>query len=322
MTCFLRIEESGAAYHIWNRIYDVEKGFQSDGGAQLLEECFFESLERSGWKLYAYSLKNGEFHAAIKTPEPTLSEGMRYFQGIFGNRFNKLRKGRGPVFESRYQCAIIEPGPFLAQLCHYIHLLPAPRSTPEVMRAYRWSSLWYLWEWKRRPAVLDASVFLSDAAATDSPAGRAKYGRFLEGLSKSPKRCRELGFSRMDNEWAIGSAEFRMDLVRRHRGRLERLVDGSGQPPEFREMILEDDVLDCLRRLGKDENAIQQDAKSADWKAAIAAFVKRRSGVRNEAIARRLNMGAPAGVSRLVGLARKQGSVANDLFIQLQAVDK
>ena len=57
-------------------------------------------------------------------------------------------------------------------------------------------------------------------------------------------------------------------------------------------------LLKCLRKGSAD---ISGDAKGANWKVAIAAEMKRRTTASNPWLSKRLNMGSPFRLSRLVG---------------------
>lgn len=49
---------------------------------------------------------------------------MRWLQGTFAMRFNRLRSERGHLFAGRYKSLIVDPTEGLGPLCHYIHLNP------------------------------------------------------------------------------------------------------------------------------------------------------------------------------------------------------
>jgi hypothetical protein len=57
-------------------------------------------------------------------------------------------------------------------------------------------------------------------------------------------------------------------------------------------------------RLGKTPRQVQEDAKAADWKVAIATHLRTRTTASNPWLAAALNMGAPAALSRYVGECR------------------
>jgi len=49
---------------------------------------------------------------------------MRWLQGTFATRFNRLRREQGHLFQGRYKSLVVDPDGGLGPLCHYIHLNP------------------------------------------------------------------------------------------------------------------------------------------------------------------------------------------------------
>ena len=75
------------------------------------------------WRLHAWCLMGNHYHLCIQTPQPNLVEGMKWLQSTFANKFNRLRKANGHVFQGRYK-AILLDAEAIAAVCHYIHLNP------------------------------------------------------------------------------------------------------------------------------------------------------------------------------------------------------
>ncbi|WP_138223164.1 hypothetical protein [Nibricoccus aquaticus] len=68
----------------------------------------------------------------------------------------------------------------------------------------------------------------------------------------------------------------------------------------------------------KNEKAVAEDAKGAPWKVAVAAVMKTTTTASNPWIAKRLNMGSPFRLSRLVSDCRANPS-QYEPFVQLCA---
>jgi len=60
------------------------------------------------------------FHIALETPEANLMRGMQWLASTFGNRFNRLVRQRGHVFQGRYKALLVEGNDYLLQLVNYI----------------------------------------------------------------------------------------------------------------------------------------------------------------------------------------------------------
>jgi len=62
---------------------------------------------------------------ALETPTGNLVTGMQWLQATYANRFNRLRREHGHVFQGRYKALLVEEGGALGQVCDYLHLNPA-----------------------------------------------------------------------------------------------------------------------------------------------------------------------------------------------------
>ena len=80
----LRVEYSGACYHVINRGNYRRDLFTGRGAAESFQCCLFEAAQRFRWRLHAFGIMRNHFHLAVETPEPNLSEGMKWLQGTAG----------------------------------------------------------------------------------------------------------------------------------------------------------------------------------------------------------------------------------------------
>ena len=108
MARIIRVEFSGACYHVINRGNYRSWIFESEGARHSFVECLRQTCEAQGWVLYAWVLMSNHYHLCVKTPQPNLVEGMRWLQSTFANRFNRFRNERGHVFQGRYQAIILD----------------------------------------------------------------------------------------------------------------------------------------------------------------------------------------------------------------------
>jgi REP element-mobilizing transposase RayT len=91
-----------------------------------------------------------------------------------------------------------------------------------------------------------------------------------------------------------------------------RKVNGHLFQGRFKAPLVEDGdplaavsmLSDCLTLLGKTDEDLNKDVKSAPWKIAIAAFMKERCLVKNRWLAERLSMGSAKSVSCYVHAAK------------------
>lgn len=296
-----RFEYPGAIYHIINRGNYRSWIFQEEGAKKAFRKCLFEACEYAGWTLHAYCIMGNHYHLAIQTPEPNLSEGMRWLQSVFASRFNRFRKENGHLFQGRFKSIIVEDWDRLAWLCHYIHLNPIRAGICELegLKAYPFSSYWHLRRTKTREPFMDFDAFLEGAGSLkDTSAGRRKYEQYLSWLNEDDQAKKNAAFDRMSKGWAIGTKEFKRAVIKSEESRLANLELGSKDYAEIREEMWEVELERCMKHLGKRGEDLDVDPKSSDWKIAIALLLKRKLLCTNKWISINLRMGAPASISR------------------------
>lgn len=303
----LRVEFAGACYHVINRGNYRRALFSGKGAAESFEKCLFEASQRFGWALHAFVIMNNHFHLAVETPEPNLSEGMRWLQATWAARFNRFRGERGRPFQGRYKALHVEPGHALGQVAHYIHLNPvrAKIKTAEELPGYRWSSLhWY--GQTKRPGTLNPKTVLEAAGSlADTKAGWRRYVAYLGVLAEEDAKRRDEKFGRLSRGWVIGSAEFKADLKKAlqvqesGKSRFELLGADRAAQQEARAELWEEKLRIFAKALGVDLDKLPA-TKSAPEKVKLAAAMKEATSVSNGWLAERLHMGEPASVSQYV----------------------
>ena len=60
-------------------------------------KCLGEACEKTGWRVHAWCVMSNHYPVALETPRADLVDGMRWLQGTFAVRFNRLRKE--PILE-------------------------------------------------------------------------------------------------------------------------------------------------------------------------------------------------------------------------------
>ena len=79
----LRLEFSGACYHVLNRGNYRRDVFADGRAAESFQRCLLEACERFTWRLHAFVIMRNHFHLALETPEPNLRDGMKWLQGTW-----------------------------------------------------------------------------------------------------------------------------------------------------------------------------------------------------------------------------------------------
>ena len=304
----LRLEYPGAIYHIINRGNYRTWIFKSEGAKESFEQTLFAACDYAGWILHAYVVMGNHFHLAVETPEPNLSEGMRWLQGVFATRFNRYRKENGRLFQGRFKSLLVEGDERLSWLCHYIHLNPVRARICEVtgLKEYRYGSYWYLRKRKKRPEFLDMDTCLTGAGQlVDSSYGWRRYEAYLQWLCEDEPARKSMLFDRMSRGWAMGTRKFKESLLKDEKGMRDAIALGVTDAQEARELAWSMRLNQCLKFMDKRSKDLEIDAKSAPWKAALAAHLKTRMLCRNGWLGRSLKMGTESGVCRHANRALK-----------------
>ncbi len=296
-----RIEFPGAIYHILNRGNYRGPIFGSEGAKRSFEQTLFEACHRYHWILHSHCIMKNHYHAAIETLDANLSVGMQWLQATFANRFNKLRKAHGHLFQGRYKSLIVDRDEYLGSLLHYINLNPvrARLSEPSILTQFRWSSMWYINKKKQRPDCLDISTCLRYAGdLSDTRAGWRSYLEYLDWLACSKQDQKSRHFDKMCTGWALGTKAFKKAVLKDH---AEAVDQWQGfECKEARELYWDNLLDQLLKAVRKGHHDIVSDPKSASWKVMIAYYLKTHTAVTNGWISTHLNMGIVQGVSRYV----------------------
>jgi hypothetical protein len=257
----------------------------------------------------------------VETPEPNLSEGMKWLQGTWAARFNRFRRVVGRPFQGRYKALHVESGHALAQVAHYIHLNPVRAGivTAEQVADYPWSSL-PLFLGSKRPACLEgATLLFASGHLPDSRAGWRRYVDYLGLVAEEDVGRREEKFGRLSRGWAVGSAEFK--------SRLREELQSFGSGKERFELLGADRaaVREARTALWEERLSVAADAcgvavdklparKSAPEKVCLAALMKAATSVSNRWLATRLQMGQPGSVTQYVRRFRVRGGMETRAF--------
>jgi putative transposase len=315
----LRLEYAGACYHVINRGNYRRDLFSGKGAAESFEATLFEACSRFEWRLHGFVIMRNHFHLAVETPQPNLSEGMRWLQATWAARFNRFRGECGRPFQGRYKALHVEPGHALAQVAHYIHLNPVRAHVLSVERLpeFRWSSLHHFPQ-KTRPAFLDSATVLREAGGLpDTRAGWRRYVAYLDALAEEDSKRREDKFGRLSRGWVIGSPSFKADLRAElknvHHKRFELL--GADRQAHLEVKIeVWGERLEAFAQVLKFALDRLPPKKLAPEKVLLAAAMKASTSASNAWLAERLDMGQPATVSQFVRRFRLAGGTNSRSF--------
>lgn len=136
----MRIEFSGAVYHITSRGNARERIYLEDEDYDGFLDCLCSVVKRFNWILHAYCLMSNHYHLLIETHEGNLSRGMRQLNGTYTQQFNRRHNRVGHILQGRYKAILVDKDNYLLALCRYIVLNPIRAGMVKGPREWQWSS--------------------------------------------------------------------------------------------------------------------------------------------------------------------------------------
>lgn len=318
-----RIEYEDAVYHVLNRGNYQDAVFLVGEAGEVFERTLFDTCRRFGWILYAYVVMSNHYHLALKTPEANLVKGMQWFQSTFGNRFNRLIRKRGHVFQGRYKALLIEDSGYLLRVVNYIHLNPVRAGivTMDALRTYQLSSFSRLFL-KQRPACLGPEDWLVLAGnLKPTIAGMKSYHHYLAMSYEEDPETHKAMHRELCRGWYVGTRDGKKALLK------DVAAGNVGQDAGLSLTRFGDDggetlLAEGLSCLGKSERDLEIAPKGAEWKVVLASWIKSQCGVSNQWLSTHLRMGNMYYVSRLVCEENKRPKGRRRLWRQLKSAKR
>jgi REP element-mobilizing transposase RayT len=272
-----------------------------------------EACERTGWKVHAFALMGNHYHLLIETPEANLVDGMRRLQGTYTKRFNIRHKQWGHLFQSRYKALPVDPEEdYFQTVSSYIHLNPARAGLLDLEKRkltdYPWSSYPLYVRPSKRPEWLFTERTLGNLGLSDDRAGREGYRRYmqkrvLEIAGSEVPRDTDERWAKIRRGWCFGGDGFRDQMVQA----LDGVMEGKRRDSFTGAEAGRHDVLAAERLVEKGLGTLKLCSadlaglrKSDPRKMAVAWLTRRNTSVRNEWIAKRLQMGRASKLSFFV----------------------
>jgi REP element-mobilizing transposase RayT len=136
----LRLEHSGAIWHVTARGNERGDVFRDDVDREAFLSVLGRTVSLYGWRLHAYVLMGNHYHLLVETPEPTLSRGMRDLNGVTTQRFNRRHGRTGHLFEGRFKAILVEREVHLLEVARYVVLNPVRVGLARSAASWPWSS--------------------------------------------------------------------------------------------------------------------------------------------------------------------------------------
>jgi putative transposase len=301
-----RVQYEGAFYHVMARGDRRQEIFRDAEDHSQFVELLGLVCARTGWKIHSWVMMGNHFHWLLETPEANLVTGMKWFMGVYTQKFNRRHRLCGHLFQGRYKAIPIENGEYLLRVSDYIHLNPARASILDAERprleSYIWSSYAVWAKGDKMPiwSPMDQVLRWCGLDITDFSAYRARMAQLVrQTLGEG------MDWSDLKRGWALGGEDFIKQMVKRagewmkERGKRESY---AGEPVALHgESRAEELIEKGLMRLGLKEEDLEGMNKTEPRKRALVAWVKAQSIVGNAWLAKRLQMGHCCNVATVLG---------------------
>jgi REP element-mobilizing transposase RayT len=136
----LRLEFSGAIYHVTSRGDRQEPIFRNDGDRHAWIRIIASVCERFRWNIHAFCQMGNHYHLVVETLNGNLARGMRQLNGEYTRRFNFRHATVGHLFQGRYKAILVQRQTYLLALIRYVVLNPVRAGMTATAGAWPWSS--------------------------------------------------------------------------------------------------------------------------------------------------------------------------------------
>jgi putative transposase len=304
----LRIQYSGAIYHVMSRGDRREEIYRSDLDRVEFLKTLARCCEKTGWLIQAYCLMDNHFHLVLLTPQPNLVMGMKWLLGTYTIRYNARHRLRGHVFAGRYKSIIVDDRDeaYLRTACDYVHLNPSRAhliSEGMNLESYRWSSYAeYLLPVDQRPEWLQVDKLLSAHGVSDTGQGRAEFSQQVEKLRGVVMD----GAERLLRGWKFGAEDW-LDCLEKRRSPEEMSTESHlaverRESDEVRALKL---LQEALANVDLSPEMLKSLPKGDARKVEIARMLRAQTTMTLKWIAKELMMGSWTSVSNRLGALSK-----------------
>lgn len=205
----LRIEFSGAVYHVTSRGDGREDIYAGEEDRKIWLETLGQVCERFNWAIHAYCQMGNHYHLLVQTPDGNLAKGMRQLNGVYTQRFNQLHNRVGHVFQGRYKAILVQREAYLLELSRYVVLNPVRARMARTARDWVWSNYRATAGMAPAPVWLDTEWILA-AFAEQKQDAQSAYRRFVAEGKNHPSPWEEL-----KNQIYLGSEAFVDEMQRK-----------------------------------------------------------------------------------------------------------
>ncbi len=135
-----RRDYAGAIQHIAVNGNNRQPLFVTDADRRYCLALLGDTAERYGWDVWSYCLMDTHWHLVMRTPERTLTQGMRRLNSCYARVFNSNHERSGHSIRHRFMSVPVEDSGHLRELTRYLPLNPVRGGLVRHPEAWKWSS--------------------------------------------------------------------------------------------------------------------------------------------------------------------------------------
>ena len=226
-----RLEFENAFYHVINRGRERQKIFHDENYYHAFLQTLKESHERFDAVIHAYCLMGNHYHLLIETPRANISRIMRHINGVYTQRYNRLKKTDGPLFRGRFKSILVDEDAYLLQLTRYIHRNPIEVKYKKAdLESYPWSSYRAYINLEKPEDWLERETAYSVLGKRNRYQGYRVYVE--QGIDEDIKRF----YNKGNIASVLGNYEFRQEILERAGANLSDVSKLLNVRPEMNEI--------------------------------------------------------------------------------------
>jgi hypothetical protein len=154
----------------------------------------------------------------------------------------------------------------------------------------------------------------------DRPEGWKCYAAYLAWQSAEGPAGKSKAYVNLSHGWALGGAGFKAALLRDHAVAVETRAWETQGVKEVRELHWHAALAKALETVAKTRQDAQSAPKSAEWKLALAAWMKAHTQAPNGWLGHQLNLGEATSLSSNLTRYRRKLSPTDELWGRLTQI--
>jgi REP-associated tyrosine transposase len=185
-------DQSAGIRHITCRGNRRQPVFLDEADRQRYLRLVEEACARYGWSMSGYCLLGNHVHLVAAVPAATISRGMQWLSGRYGQLFNRRHAETGHLFQGRFWAEIVDDEAYALEIVRYVDLNPVRAGVVRRPSDWAWSSHRALvgLEAPRPFHDLEGTLRLFSSSRDSAHAHYAKYVAERLRPSDSPERNR------------------------------------------------------------------------------------------------------------------------------------